>query len=335
MATGAGARRAALCGLLVLTAWLYAPTLTHGYQYEDVNWLEGRPVVWQVPSRALAAWSHAVVGDRPAVDHAINVALHLVNGALVAAVGGALASPAASYGAAAVFLLHPLNSAAVSYLTARTDLLMTLWVLLAVWVSLGSFAWWRLPLVLGACVLAAMSKEIGVVSLGLVALTAVLWSPSWRVPLAICAAVSLLLMPDRVWAWLSLSAPMGGAAVAWTDSLLLQNGMLWHLLSLVIWPAGFSIDHDVLALSPLTLVVSAALTLSTITLIALGWRRAPVMAWALAWGLASVGPRFVFRTSEWITEPQMLLSTVGISVLVGAGLAWLWSPAPRLTERTT
>ena len=164
-----------LAGLLVLTAALYAPTRTHRFVYEDHNWLRAvteMPAVSLMPSRALSYATHhltwRLVGFDPGLYHLGNVALHLMNGLLVYAVAVALIPGSAAVWGAGVFLLHPLNSEAVNYVSARTDLLMTGGVLLAVWLSLGRLTYWRGVGIAGALVLAALSKEIGLIGVPLV-----------------------------------------------------------------------------------------------------------------------------------------------------------------------
>ena len=323
-----------LLGLLTLTAALYAPSLAFGYVYQDeawIPWLTARPGV-TLPGRGLALASHVAVGLRPDVDHLVNVALHLTNGGLVAGIGSALAGPAVGVVAAGVFLLHPLTSTTVAYLSARTDLLMTFGILLAVWLSLRRVTWTRIGLLAGACVLAAMSKEPGIVALGLVAWT------GWRrrqegrlLALTVCACVlgaGFVLGGGLtvVQTWWTLPAPMGGPSLPWGAWLSLQHAQLWHLVALVVqsplWRKGFSIEHDALSLSPWAQLVAG---LCSVQMVALAiWGRWPRLTWAVGWVILSLAPRFVFRTSEFVSEPHLYLPMAGISVGLGCLAVWLW-----------
>lgn len=344
---GRAAARWTLAGVLSLTALLYAPVLSSGYHYEDENWLplvtEAPPV--GVPGRGLALLTHHVTyriaGFDPALYHLGNLSLHLLNALLVYGVAATLIPSGAAVWAAGVFLLHPLNSEAVSYISARTDLLMTTGVLLALWCSLGRLTWWRVAGMGLALLVAATSKEIGLIGIVLVTLTVAIWRP--RTPMvvvtvviaALAGGVAMGMAWPTLTNWFEMPARVGGPAAPWDLWLGLQLGMLWHLLTLVIWPVGFSIDHDALALSPRALLLAALLTFQAVALIGLCWRRLPVVAWTCAWVLLSVGPRFVFRTSEFVTEVQLYLPMVGISVLIGAAGHALWTWAPMtLSERT-
>lgn len=326
------ARRALLCGLLIVTGTIYAPTLRHGFVYEDVNWMDDldRPTAIAIPGRSLTLSTHqaiyAVVGYDARWFHAGNVALHLLNGVLVYAVMGFLAPAGVALLSAAVFLLYPLNSSAVAYATGRSDLLMACCTLLAVWCALKG-RWWVLGAVV-AMLAAAMSKEIGVMAVGLVALTLLLFRRgTWEFRyLASGAAIGLGAVCGHAYAlianWLSNNPTLGGSPLPWAEYAVLQMTAFWHLLA--VWPfGGFSIDHDIVGLSVQWQLVSVLLTIQLVALVALTWRRQPRIAWALGWMGLAIGPRFLVRTSEFLTEPQMYLPMVGVSVLLGLGVARL------------
>lgn len=340
---GRAGPRITVAAVLVLTAMLYSATRAFPFVYEDDNWLgqaQTMPTQYPIPGRALTLASHAamtqIVGPDAGWFHVANVALHLINGVLVYAVASALIGPLMAIGAACVFLLHPLASSAVAYVTGRADLLMTCGVLLAAWCALGASPWRWVGVAVGLGI-AAASKEIGVMGLPLVALTLIQWRGwrawSWLIGVAGLGAVLAVTSPYLV-TWWEMPAQVGGPSLPWVEWIGLQLGMLWHLLALVVWPVGLSIDHDALALTTTALVGAALLTALCGALVLATWRTRPLVAWSLAWVALSVAPRFVFRTSEFLTEVHLYLSMVGISVLAGAVLAWLWTPIPRLTERT-
>lgn len=346
--------RGTLLGLLALTALLYRPSLTHGYTYEDENWLPslGQPRTMQIPGRQLTYWTHDITwrltGRDATLPHAVNLLLHLVNGVVLYAVLTHLA-PALALATAAVFLLHPLSSSAVLYLSGRTDLLMTTGILVALWGALGRPTWWRWSLGLAGLLGAAASKEVGLVGVGLLGLTLGCWHrwPSMSRMAASRALTGLLGAGAMalgvaigaawrpVWSWATMNSPsVGGASLPWTESTLLQLGALWHLVWLVVWPVGLSIDHDALAVSPLALRGAVVLTGLALGVACGVWRTVPCVAWGVLWVAIALLPRFVVRTSEFVTEPQMYLPMVGISVIFGAALTWLWSPGPSVLERS-
>lgn len=326
---------APLYGLLILTGLLYAPSLSHGYIYED-----SRPEIIQwplrVPSRDLAELTHAVIGLRPGVDHGLSVGLHLLNGWLLAVAVSRIAGSLVALLAATVFLVHPLAAAAVLTLSARTDVLLTTGALIAVaattWPTMTPARGWATT---AGLAVAATSKEVGVVALAIVALSS-RWTrwPSWRqvaaswswTALAALGAAAAGLVIGRLWTflpnWWAMAPEAGGAAIGRIAYITEHVSMVAHLLALVVWPVGFSFDHDPLAVSR----VAGVLLLSAWTLILIvAWRRCPVIAWALAWIGLTLAPRALFPTSEALTEPHLYLPFVGVSVLAGWLLAAPWT----------
>lgn len=321
--------RRVLTACLLLTAALYSPLAGAPFVFEDVHYLSSQPV-WRVPGRALTTVS---ISSHPAAAHLTNVALHLVNGALVYRVALLVTSPAAAVCAAGVFLLHPLNSEAVSYVAARGDLLVTLFALVAAWSALTG-RW----LVCGAAVLGAgLSKEIGLVVVPLAVVTLAIFRqglPQTRLvrDALLCGAG---LVMGAAWlhvsSWIAMSAAGGGSVYPWMTFVQWQLGMLARLLTLAVWPIGFSIDHDALTLAGGWLALGGALIAASLCAAAWAWKRAPVLAWGLAWAVLTVAPRFLVPTIEFFHEYYLYAAMVGVSVLLGSGLAAIW-PAPLLKE---
>lgn len=338
--------------LLAAAAW-YAPAVDGPFVYDDVRVvtqatsvdLSPAAVVRWVPGRALTILTYAMNARWHGFDargyHAVNVALHLANGVLVFAVAAQLVAPTAALAAAAVFLWHPLNSQAVNYVSARSDLLLTLWVLLATWSVLraGRRPWlWALAIL--AMAAAGASKEIGLVIVPLASVTLLAWRRQVpAVPYAV-AAVWILLGATvgahwtRIEAWFAMTARNGGSSLDPLTHAVGQASALWWLLSTIPWPAGFSIDHDFAMLSVSWQVSGVMLTGFALIAILLAWETWPVLAWSLAWVLVAVGPRFVMGTQDLLTESQLYLAMVGASVLTGQGVVALLrrrGPDPSLT----
>lgn len=309
-----------LGGLLAVTAVVYAPSAWGPWLYEDAHGLTGI-VAWSWPGRGLTAWTWAVVGLHPGIAHLLNVGLHLVNGTLVARVARRLAGPLVGLCAAAVFLWHPLSASSVLYVTGRADLLVTLFTLLALaGVLRGTLAGWLLALV--ACGAAAVSKEVGLIAALLVGWTLFVWSRASWWWMALVTAGGVAVAWDRLAGWIGLSAETGDS---WGPVIGAQLVAVWHLLTLVVWPVGVSIDHDVIPHLDRAVWWAGGLTLVAVAVGVWAWRRAPLLAWGIGWVALCVGPRFLFPTNEVLAEYQMSTAMVGISVVCGAAVAW-WLP---------
>lgn len=332
--------RLTLLALLLWAAAVYAPLQGAPFVYEDAQSL-ATVVEWQIPGRGLTAWTFQVVGRDAATAHLVNLALHLANGFLVALLASTLAGPLVASGAALVFLLHPLNSEAVSYVTGRADLLVTLFALLSTWFAVqwaDRAGFWRLALCGLSLVGAALSKEIGIVAVALVVLTLRVWRPKVPAALLLINGVWLLagivvgVMWDRLAGWMTVS---GGSVFPWPAFAALQLAQTWALLARVIVPVGFSIDHDVLAYGSTWHLIAGLLTVQALALGIWAWKRAPIVAWGIAWIAICVAPRFVFGGNEFLKEYQLATAMVGVSVLAGVALAAIPTTAPAWRERTT
>jgi hypothetical protein len=297
----------------LLTAAVYAPIGAAPWVYEDGQSVR-QAVRWTVPSRAL---TQATLQTRdPRVAHVGNVAVHLVNGGLLAAVA-AVVVPGAAWAVAGVFWLHPLNAEAVAYVSGRSDLLMTSGALLGL-VGVLRGGWWSALIPIGVG-LAAVSKEIGAVVAVLVALAA-LWRGRWAsaIAVSVLGSVSLLWRWDVVVGWLTLASSHGGSAIGWGAYLEMQATALLGLLRRVLIPTGFTLDHDWLALS----TPWAVLGVGGLIAVAV-WQRRSIWGLGLAWALVAVAPRFLFRQWEGLHEQHWYLSMAVLCLPLGAGLARL------------
>lgn len=225
-----------------MTALLYAPTLSYGMVYEDRNDLErflaepSLSALWAHPSRIVTAASFAlswlISPVQPWGYHLLSVVIHALNVGLLFALAVTCFEVWPAFVCAALFAVHPIQTEAVAYISARADLLMTTGVLLALLCAESE----RWLLMLVACVGAVAAKESGIVAGPL----ALLWAVGrWkRVPLWLCGLVTVGLCVGGVY------------IVAFHDLSMIDLGYtatetakLWQLLSLVVVPVGLTIDH--------------------------------------------------------------------------------------------
>jgi tetratricopeptide (TPR) repeat protein len=290
-----------------LTLWAYSPSLDAGFVFDDesnitnspaVHWtefsyeniklllnsslLENRPV-----ANLTFALNHLAGDLEPGGYHLTNLLIHL-------AVGGALmwvcllyirlaASPMPANGphragtylviiSVGVFLLHPLNTQAVTYVVQRMTSLAALFTLL----SFASYLmarykvtarsrWWYVPAV-ALWVLGLGSKENAVLLLPVIALFEICffrsewkrraehlfggkWNRQWTVRASIAAAV---LVAFASWVVMTshngigLFGTFNGRDFSGLERLLTQTRVQLLYLSLLLWPspARLSLEHD-------------------------------------------------------------------------------------------
>ncbi len=228
------------------------------------------------------ALNYAAGGLDPAGYHVVNLSVHLANALLVYALAVltfrtpglrkstlAGSSRLVAFAAAALFVAHPIQTNAVTYVVQRFASLATMFYLL----SIVTYAWWRVrqetrpfPPVSSAAVyglvlvsaLAAMhTKEIAfTLPLAIVAYEVLFFGrPSKRTAIALVPILATLAVIPA--ATLAGSRDAGGAISRLEDATRVQTEMsrveylttqipvVASYLRLLIVPVGLTIDHDV------------------------------------------------------------------------------------------
>jgi hypothetical protein len=162
---------------------LYLPSLQNPLVWDDVTQIERvrNASMPELASRApgeeylrpmvlLSYRAQMAVGlDHPSSYHAINIFLHALNAALLLLLLRRLGlTSEVALPAAILFAVHPLQSAAVAYVSGRTDLLALTFTLLAIVFVLatrtsGRAASWAVAAALAAFA-SALSNEVGLVA---------------------------------------------------------------------------------------------------------------------------------------------------------------------------
>lgn len=297
-----------------------------------------RPVV----TLSLAAETHLFSGA-PAAYHVMNVAYHLAAAlALVWAARRLLGSEIAAWLAGLVFVLHPIHTESVAWVSGRTDVIATLFFCVAIGCytrasRIGSL--WMLG-ALAAAVASLLSKEPAIVLPGVL----LAWEfcrprPAKRRVRDMLARVApfvALALGTLALRRLVLGAVAGPLVDADAVPARLATGVTVLGRYLVLLVAPFPANPDYV-LQPLpswssgaTLVSLAALTMLGAAA-AMAWHRSRVPAFLLAWlvltalpstPLLPVGPvhmaeRFLYLPSAAFA---MALGCAGASALSAAGL---------------
>ena len=281
--------------------------------------------------------------------HAVNLALHVVNGALLYALLLLLA-PAARTGtpgwrrlafwAALLWLLHPVQTQAVTFIVQRMTALATLFYLLGLLAFVlhrrGRLGALSATLAVGAAFVLGMgSKEIVVTLPFACLLLDACFFPAQRRQtawlaggaLVTAAVVAVLYLPGLP----ELTARYPNRAFSPLERLLTEPRVLWHYLSLLAWPAPerLHLDYHVplsrtLWQPPTTLPALAGLLLLALA----GWRlrrRAPLAAFAVLFFLlaSALEASFVNLEIAFIHRlylPSLFLAAGLLALLPAAAL---------------
>ncbi len=360
--------RKALPLLAFVVAFLaYLSTLGHGFVFDDMSLILQNPHVTELrwgdilstseyrPVRTLTyALNYLIGGANPFGYHLLNVVLHAVNAVLVyfLFLTWSRMTPIAFVGAL-IFALHPVQTAAVAYVSGRKDVLATLFVLAACHCYTSfRLKGGKLRLVLAFLLFAVgvLAKEVAAVFPVLVLLMDVVLLRSAneegnadrslfrrigvvlrRRPIAYAAAGAFFLGAAYYAVFLIKASRMIGF---WGGSPAIHYGtsfkLFAHYLKLTLVPRPLIADYrgQVFNLSsgfldPATLVSVAALIGFIILAVKLE-RRHPHSAFGLFWFLAALLPVLQFIPFHELAADHFLyLPLVGMAFVGGNAFHWL------------
>jgi tetratricopeptide (TPR) repeat protein len=304
----------------------------------------GRPLV-----NLSFALNYAIGGLGVRGYHVANLAIHLACALLVfSIVWRTLRVPAlrAAYGqvstpiafaASVIWVVHPLNTEAVDYLTQRSELLMalfylsTLYAAIRAWSSPHARAWeaasWA------ACTCGMACKESMVTApLMIVAYDAIFLFGSlrralrerWRLYAGLAGSwallAALLRQTDRLDWWSNprlQSVDFSTPVSAWTY-LLDQTVMLTRYLHLVVWPRSLVANYGWPAPVSLATVAPEAVLVAVLLLLTIvAFVRRPMLGFLGAWFFMTLAPTssFVPMVTEVGAERRMYLPLVALVVV--------------------
>jgi protein O-mannosyl-transferase len=309
----------------------------------DGGTVAGRPLV-----NLSLALNRAISGTDVWSYHALNLAIHLGCGLTLfglirrtLSTLGPQLSTSTAFGAALLWLVHPLQTAAVTYTIQRAESLMALWFLITLYTfcratELGrvsdssssaenlaadgskprSTRWFVASAL--ACGAGMTCKEVMAVS----PLVVLLYDRTFvagTFARALSSRAAYYVGLASAWAplaWLVLmnhsrAGTVGvGGKIAWTDYALTQCTAIATYLKLALWPSrlvfdyGMPVETSFAAIWPQTLVTIALLALT-----ALLWRRRPAAAFLGAAFFLVLAPSssFVPIHTQTIAEHRMYL----------------------------
>jgi protein O-mannosyl-transferase len=314
--------------------------------------VQGRPIL-----NASLAVSYAISDGLPWGYHLLNLAIHLAAGlVLLGIVHRTLLLPAAgthspgiavAAGGAAALLwtVHPLQTAAVTYIVQRAEsmcgllYLTTLYAFIRGATSARPAVWMRLSVV--ACLIGMGTKEtMATAPLLILLYDRVFLSRSLRA--ALLGRKGYYAGLAATWGLLALlvlhSGNRGGTA-GFTAGMspwrygLTQFGSIWTYLHLVLWPSPLVFDYGTALATQASQIVPYALALLVLlTGTALAFRRRAWLGFLGAWFFITLAPSstIVPSANQTTAEHRMYLPLAAIAALIAAAICWIWV---RLCER--
>ena len=339
----------------------YLNALANGYVLDDLGIIVRNPLVtspsgiWRAfanqywPAgmggqyRPLAVASYSldwwISGGDAHWLHAVNVLWNAAAAVLVWFLAAEFLAPAAALAAAMLFALTPVHVEAVSNVVGRAECMTAVFVLAAL-LAHRRRRWWS-PVLFA---LALLSKENGVVFLGLAVLHDLLLAGAPRAALrerralyaaygAVAAGYAAVLL--LVFRGAPLAAPahtFDGASVA--ERLMTVASVVPEYVRLLLFPFDLSADYQPAVLDlarSVTLGVVSGVLLAVLLAVVIfrAWGRAPELAFALAWIPVAIAPvsNVLVVTGVLLAERTLYLPSVGAMLALGwlvqeVGVRW-------------
>jgi tetratricopeptide (TPR) repeat protein len=352
---------AAAAVALYVTFQVYAPALGGPFVFDDTFLPYGTPGfphalrAWIAGVRPLLMFSYWVnyqLSQAPFGFHVTNVLIHLLNSLLVFSITRKLLQPGSSdvllpAFAAAVFLLHPIQTEAVSYVAGRSEGLSVLFFLAAFAVFLyrrSPAVSWKISIaVLVLFGAAVTTKEHTAVLPALLLLTDYYWNPgfsfsgirrNWRlyVPIALFAAAGLAFVA-QVLAHTS-TAGFNLLGLTWYQYFFTECRAFFVYLRLLVFPVGQNLDWE-FPISRSIVEHGAIFGLVAILLLAAAAiyfrRRYPLMSYGFLVYVLLMAPTSSFvPIIDPVAERRLYLPMIGILLVLAGGLARMRVGRPRL-----
>lgn len=332
----------------------YANSFAGVMLFDDLQQITYNPLITSVvpisghfkDSRPLVsltfALNYAISGLSTWSYHAVNLAVHIAAGlALYGVVRRALVktqrnADTIAFAAALIWIVHPLNTQAVTYLVQRSESMMTMFYLLTLYAvarsreSRSPFPWQSAAFVF--CALGMLSKAVMVTAPLLAILydrvfISTSWAAirsRWRLYAGLAATWSLLLVTGviqgltGVGGVASHTVGFGVSAITPWQYALTQSRVIIRYFQLAFWPGDLCIDYGWTACqsaSETGLPIAALILLLGVSVIVL--RRSPTVGFWIAWVFITLAPTSsVVPIKDVIFEHRMYLPLAGLSVVV-------------------
>lgn len=372
--------------LMLLTVGVYLPALHGPFIFDDLSAVVGQQGVipramdnaWSIldGTRPLADASFAlnalITGSSPTALRLVNIALHMLTGlVLLDLIRRTLASPRFNMRwvnlatplatvIAGLWLVHPIQTQAVSYIAQRSEILATLFMFMsldALAMAAGGGRCARLvkAIVVMACLAAMLCKQIGYLTpVLLLVYDRTFWGESFKAslkarPVLYGAALLTLIVP-----WFmglgsllgtqgngngDVSAGFGTRGISASVYFFSEQSILVHYLKQMFWPATLVLDYRFAPMEPALLAswptvahglsLAIMLTLGVLTIWAL-WRL-PAWGFLGTWFFLLLAPTSSFLPiADMAMEHRMYGASAAVIAAAVMGVTMLLLRSGRL-----
>lgn len=350
--------------LLLITAGLYGHTLHVPFYLDDNALFNGTYLLRDLPAAAGKLFSQRgltnltfAVNYRLAADwslvqlHLVNITLHAACGLLVWSLLRRLVSGIVlPLCGALLFLAHPLQTQAVTYLAQRSTVLAAFLALLAFYCHLrardtlvigaghrtAAYRRWALATALaGSC--AVLAKEnAATLPLLLLAYDVLFPRAEQRTPRQAVLDYSPLFVVPLVLGGMALAEQVAARAVGYSpypleslqhnspvNYLFTQFSVLWVYLRLLLLPYGQALEHDYPVVAELFTLRNGVALLGLLAVAWLAWRlrrQRPLLTFGVAWFFLALAVESSIIPLDPLFEHRLYLPMFGFLLILLEGL---------------
>jgi hypothetical protein len=348
-------QRWAVASLAIIAVLCYANALANGYVQDDQGIIHDNPLVktvsglWRAflhpywPERNGAGQYRPLVIASFVFDRAVlhlgawwfhleNIAWHVLVCVLVYRLLGLTLSWRAAWLGSAWFALQPIHVEAVSNGVGRCELMASAFVLLAFLAhrerKRTAILWFALALA---------SKESGIVFLGLAVLNDILLGRSsdakdtstQRLRETYLAYIGVATVYAGVLSLIFQHKMFVATAVTWdnatpVDRWLTMLRVVPEIARLLLAPVDLKVDYtprtiDLVTTVTPAVVLGASLLVASLAAMVAGWRRAPAVAFGIAWFFIAFSPvsNVLFPSGIVLAERTLYLPSIGAAMVAG------------------
>jgi tetratricopeptide (TPR) repeat protein len=273
--------------------------------------------------------SYKISAYHPWGWHIINILLHALNVCLLYCFIRRRASFSAATMAVLIFAVHPLTTEPVNYISARSSILVTTFMLASILIyarHIEAPKWWRLVLSLILFFFGMLSKENGITLIGLVIAFHLLFTESGRwqwpdvKPWGLYFGGGIIYLLIRYEMKLE-TIPHAHLSRTVYENLLTQAGVLLMYFKHFLWPVGLSNEYDIpIALSLINTnvpfcswpLVKGILVLTPVAAALIWARRRPLFCFGILWFYITIAPETFWPMNMIATDRRMYLPCIGL-----------------------
>jgi Tfp pilus assembly protein PilF len=365
-----------IVGILLIVTWIcYFNSIANGFVYDDRQQILQNPYVknWNFLREIFTTTVWSFVGDAgltnyyrplmtltflilwklfgpvPAEFHLVSVGLHSVAVLLVYFLGERLsADKRVGFVAALLFAVHPVHTEAVSWIAAITDLEMTLFFLLAIWVfSNDSASRWKNRIAVGVLfLLATLSKEPGLTLLPVTVFFEFYVRPDskqhgLKARISHCSTlltVTVLYLALRLMLFGKFAPVLQHPQISWRQAVYSGLASVTQYAALLLWPTHLSAFHVFKATTSFwnAQVLAGCLLVGAGVLgAAVMKRRAPWVAFCIVWLGLTLAPVLNARwmAANVVTERYLYLPSAAFCWLAAGLFIRVWDQISKWSAR--